>query len=195
MGSEIWLDGPKSQLTEFEIPQRLESCESLQIFNRMRLNAMHTSYGQGLEKTKDAGLHTAPWLKQVQKKYSKQGDLTTITYLEYFPSQHFFVYGPLGLIILANAIMFSAVFVRKLEVFEGREDEDGNRRQSVLTHRQETQRQSGLAAYIERIKTNTFRRVRKFSNFFLKKKRNQKFRHLFAIHYSLPTVSKVKFQP
>ena len=44
---------------------------------------MHTSYGQGLEKTKDAGLRTAPWLKQVQKKYSKQGDLslTTITYL------------------------------------------------------------------------------------------------------------------
>ena len=75
------------------------------------------------------------------------------------------MYGPLGLIILANAIMFSAVFVRKLEVFEGREDEDGNRRQSVLTHRQESQRQSGLHAYIEKIKTNTFRRVRKSSIF------------------------------
>ena len=75
------------------------------------------------------------------------------------------MYGPLGMIILANAIMFSAVFVKKLEVFEGREDEDGNRRQSVLTHRQESQRQSGLHAYIEKIKTNTFRRVRKSSNF------------------------------
>ena len=170
MGSEIWLDepvlmaaGPKSQLTEFEIPQRLESCESLQIFKQDAPKCYAYKLRPGFGEDQGCWFTHCSLAQVGSEKYSIQVDLslTTITYLEYFASQHFFVYGPLGLIILANAIMFSAVFVRKLEVFEGREDEDGNRRQSVLTHRQETQRQSGLAAYIERIKTNTFRRVRK----------------------------------